>query len=149
MPIDILLTGATGFLGTEIVNELLHTTEASVYVLIRASDQHAAIDRLKALCWEEPALVQAIGSRIIPVCDDITLPGLGMSETDRDRISSTAYMIHAAADTGIQNTKDHLWRINVKGTQNALEVASGLLHLKRFVHVSTAYVAGQRHGIIS
>lgn len=41
MPNRVLLTGATGFLGTEITAELLRTTDATVYVLVRAADTAA------------------------------------------------------------------------------------------------------------
>ena len=144
----VFLTDATGFLGTEVSAELLRTTDDVVYALVRAADPAAAAARLKAVWWEIPELAQAIGSRVVPVCGDMTQPGLGLSDADRSRLASVSHVIHAAAETGIQHSKEHLWRINVTGTQNVLSFAETLPHLSRFVHISTAYVAGQRKGLI-
>src|SRR5262249_61112978 len=45
-PATVFLTGATGFLGVYLLDELLHKTEATVYCLVRASDADAAKQRL-------------------------------------------------------------------------------------------------------
>lgn len=93
-------------------------------------------------------MVEAIGSRILPVCGDITKPSLGLSDVDREKLTSVSHIIHTAAETGIQNTREHLWQINVAGTEQVLGLAAGVKSLQRFVHISTAYVAGQRKGLI-
>lgn len=48
----ILLTGGTGFLGTELAAQLIQHTEKTVYVLVRARDEAHAAARLKA-AWKE------------------------------------------------------------------------------------------------
>lgn len=148
MPNVVFLTGATGFLGTEIAAELLRSTDARIYALVRADDPAAASLRLKAAWWEIPELVHAIGDRIKPVCGDITQPGLGLNITDSSLLADVSHVVHAAAETGIQHSRAHLWQLNVTGTQHVLAFASVLPHLSRFVHISTAYVAGQRKGVI-
>lgn len=49
----ILLTGGTGFLGTEIAAKLIRQTEQTIYVLVRAGDEAHAELRLKA-AWKQP-----------------------------------------------------------------------------------------------
>lgn len=44
----IFLTGGTGFLGTEIAERLVCTTDQKIYVLVRAKSPEAAVHRLKA-----------------------------------------------------------------------------------------------------
>ena len=44
----ILLTGGTGFLGTELAARLTKSKETLVYVLVRAADEEKAAQRLRA-----------------------------------------------------------------------------------------------------
>lgn len=57
-------------------------------------------------------------------------------------------IFHVGAEIGLQKTKDELDRINREGTQNVLAFARQMQNLKRFVYISTAYVAGQQKGKI-
>ncbi len=148
----VLLTGVTGFLGTEIVSELMRTTKDTVYGLIRAGSYEEAADRLLALWYERPELTENIGSRILPVLGDVTEEDLGLSDADKNRlIKSTDYIIHTAAVIGIRHTHEEFWSVNVDGTKHVLDFAARIAAdhpLKRFSHVSTAYVAGMRSGCI-
>ncbi len=145
----VFLTGATGVLGTEVVQQLLSTTECTIRVLVRAASTADAIHRLQALWWEDPILSAAIGHRVLPVVGDITQEGLAMNETQYESvITETTHLIHSAAETGIQKSKDELWRMNVEGTRYVVQLAEKMPQLQRFTHISTAYVAGTHRGLI-
>jgi long-chain acyl-CoA synthetase len=61
------------------------------------------------------------------------------------------HVVHAAAEIGVNETARRFGEVNVEGTLNVLLFADEALRmgtLKRFVHVSTAYVAGTREGIV-
>ncbi|MCD7709394.1 MAG: AMP-binding protein, partial [Clostridiales bacterium] len=150
---NILITGVTGFLGTEIVSEIMQTTNDTVYGLMRAGSVSEAAARLSALWYRRDELVERIGSRIIPVLGDVTEPGLGLSEEDCGRlIRSVDCVIHTAAVIGIKHTKKQFWDVNVSGTKNVIDFAKKIQSdhpLWRFSHVSTAYVAGKREGRIA
>lgn len=73
------VTGATGFLGTEVVSSLLRSTDEIIYVLVRAEDEEAATHRLKSFWYEKKDLYSRIGSRIHPLAGDFTQPDLGLS----------------------------------------------------------------------
>ena len=141
---SFLITGATGLLGTEVVARLLATTGGTIYVLVRAGSRDQAVHRLQSLWWEDKVLFEAIGQRVIPVAGDITQ--VNSLEPMPDGIT---HVIHCAAETGLQKSKDELWRINVEGTRNMVQLAKGLPQLVRFTHISTAYVAGTRNGHIA
>ncbi len=149
---NVLITGITGFLGTEIVSEIMRTTEDTVYGLTRAGSLSEAAAALSALWYLRPELRDNIGVRIIPVLGDITENNLGLSDTDQELlIHRTDYIIHTAAVTGIKNTRSQFWRVNVDGTAHVLDFAGRIQAdhpLRRFSHVSTAYVAGTRSGHI-
>lgn len=143
------LTGATGTLGTETLLQLLPQAESPIYVLVRAASTSEAANRLRSIWWEVPSLRDAVGSRIIPVTGDITADGLGVDEACLETLQGDiTHLIHCAAETGIQKSREELWRVNVEGTRNVVCFAKSLGGLQRFVHVSTAYVAGSRSGVI-
>lgn len=137
------LTGATGLLGTEVVSQLLHTTDAAILVLVRAATADAAAKRLRSLWCDDPTLSAAVGRRVVPVVGDITgtAPEGGV-------LDAVTHVVHCAAETGVQQSREELWRINVEGTRHVAEWAAAMPRLKRFTYVSTAYVAGTRSGII-
>lgn len=138
------ITGATGLLGNEIVTRLLATSSSTIYVLVRADSRVAAFHRLKALWWENKALFEAIGQRIIPITGDIT-----QKDSLEHLPSCITHVIHCAAETGVQKSKDELWHVNVDGTRHIIELARELPHLQRITYISTAYVAGVQSGLIT
>ena len=143
------ITGATGLLGTEVVARLLTTTGDTIRVLVRAASLAEAENRLRALWWDDDILSSAIGRRVIPVIGDITREGLSLDhETRAIMTADTTHVIHCAAETGIQKSKDELWHINVDGTRHVAQLAEQMPRLQRFTYISTAYVAGTRSGVI-
>jgi long-chain acyl-CoA synthetase len=148
----VLLTGATGFLGTHIALDLITGTKDKLFVLVRANSFQEAKIRLSNLWWETAVLRENVGIRIIPVLGDITKKDLGIDETILyDIVPDIGYIIHSAAEVGIHQSRSHLWRVNVDGTRRLLEFALKINahhELKRFSYISTAYVAGLRKGTI-
>ena len=138
----ILITGATGLVGTEVVARLLATTTSTIYVLVRAENNDDAERRLRAIWWDCPQLAAEVGRRVLPVVGDIT-----------QRINNVppcvTHVIHSAAETGVQKSRQELQSINVDGTRHVVEMAEGLPLLKRFTYISTAYVAGMQQGRIA
>lgn len=149
----LLLTGATGFLGTRLCSYLIESTDVTIYALVRAESEEHALHRLAALWWGHPELTEELGKRIIPVTGDVTVPDLGMRHDRCDELVFTIdYLIHSAAEVAITASQAHLENVNVEGTKHALDFAARINKhhgLKRFSQVSTAYVAGRRQGIIA
>ncbi len=153
MPEHLFLTGATGNLGTWIAKRLLAEPDLAITALVRAADSEEANRRLARLWWEEPDLVDALGTRIEPVAGDVTRPDLGLDPEMRAAlVRRTTRILHAAADLRLDAPLDELRRTNVTGTANVLAFARAVHAdhgLDRFAHVSTAYVCGRRRGEIS
>lgn len=135
------ITGATGLLGTELVARLLETTDSRLFVLVRATSEEEAASRLRALWWDLPSLAAAVGKQVLPVVGDITHP---LPHVPYD----VTHVIHCAAETGVQKSREELWRINVEGTRQVVAMAKALPLLQRFTYISTAYVAGTQSGRI-
>ncbi len=145
----ILLTGATGFLGTQIARRLIADPTCTVVALVRAEDQVAAARRLERAWWEWPELVAAIGHQVEPCAGDVCSPWFG---PDRSAIERLTHVIHTAAELRLDASVEELRVPNVEGTRHALDVARAARatgHFERFAYVSTAYVCGARQGPIA
>jgi thioester reductase-like protein len=140
----VLLSGATGFLGRYLLHDL-RSSGRCVAVLVRGSRKQTAKQRIAAVSANGPASVPA------PVIleGDLAQPGLGLTAAERRWIATHCRtVIHAAARTALPGTADgEPWRSNVEGTQNLLKLCIQL-GLVDFHHVSTAFVCGDRSGMI-
>jgi long-chain acyl-CoA synthetase len=146
----VFLTGGTGFLGMEVIARLLERGDREVLALVRAPDQAAAEERLDgvlAKLWRDPSPYRG---RARAVVGELTEPGLGMTSRDRAAIAEEAgAVMHCAASISFDLPLDEARAINVEGTREVIgfaREAKALGRLDRFVHVSTAYVAGITKG---
>jgi long-chain acyl-CoA synthetase len=152
MPRIIFLTGATGFLGTQIMRELLKDDDNYIATLVRAKSNQEASERAARAWWDWPELRRHTGVRIKVLCGDILEPQLGLKPNEyRELVHTTTHIIHTAADLRLDAPIGELRKTNVGGTANIINLAR-LAHadhgLTRFSHVSTAYVAGAKRGDI-
>lgn len=150
----VLLTGATGFLGMEVLGRLIRETDRNVIALVRASDDGVAQDRLDAvIATLLPPRERPRRGRVRALAADLERPGLGISPIARDRLAGTiGAVVHCAASISFTLELEDARRINVGGTRSVLALACEAFErgsLDRFVHVSTAYVSGDRSDRIS
>jgi len=139
-PKAVLLTGATGFLGTYLLSELLYQTTADVYCLVRADDSDAATARIKLQLQFYALWVESFIGRIIPVVGDLSKPRLGLSEEMFGKLSDQLDIIyHNGAQVNAMYSYARLKASNVLGTQEILRLA-GLRKTKPVHFVSTLAV---------
>jgi len=144
----VLLTGATGFLGMELIARWLEDDAGpDIFVAVRARDRDGArarVDELLARLYEDPPVA---ASRLQPVCAELTAAGLGLSARDRvDIVDNVDRVVHCAASISFTLPLEEARAINVDGTRHVLDLARDIGGLARVVHVSTAYVAGHTAG---
>jgi thioester reductase-like protein len=145
---SILLTGATGFLGGEVLVRLLEQTDRDIIVLVRAGDDAEADARLDATLGVLMPPEPAARGRVRAVAAHLDRPGLGLEETQRDLlVAGVDTVVHCAASVQFTLPLDEARAINVGGTCAMLDLAARAPALERFVHVSTAFVAGDRPGV--
>ncbi len=144
---NILLTGATGTIGSWLMRHYSTQTEKRVYVLVRDRGRQSAEMRVaRALGLEDPSEIPS--DRILILRGDIRRVGFGLDKQDYHRIADQPMMvIHGAATTRLGDSEENCRRINLEGTLHVLDYCRDLKKrglLKRLSHVSTAYVAGNR-----
>jgi long-chain acyl-CoA synthetase len=146
----VLLTGATGFVGMEVLARYLERTDRDLVVLVRAADDAGAAARVGETLANLYGGEEALGDRVTAVAADIERGSLGLTaERRRELAARVSDIVHAAASVSFSLPLDDSRRINVAGTERLLEFAlqaneSG--GLTRFCYVSTAYVAGTHEG---
>jgi thioester reductase-like protein len=123
----VLLTGATGFVGKEILDRLL-SRGRRVYALVRAANDDAAAARLGR------------HAHLTPVAGDIEKPGLGLAPDVAQDITT---VVHCAASVSFDLSLEDSRRVNVEGTRNVVDFARRCPGLERLSYISTAYVAGE------
>jgi len=148
----ILLTGATGFLGMELLVRLLERGDRDIVTIVRAADDHEAQARMTGVLNRllPPEDVRAVRGRVRAVAGDLETRGLGLSAPTRDRLTrEISAVAHCAASVSFSLPLAQARKINVTGTHAVMNLASEAHArgaLERVVHVSTAYVAGDRAG---
>jgi thioester reductase-like protein len=144
----ILLTGATGFLGRYLLRELLRAGHG-VAILVRDSHSDPAADRARELAAFDSASLGISLPTPLVLVGDLTAPRLGLDGADRRWLARhCGAVLHGAAHLGFRRMANgEPGTTNVAGTQHLLELCAEL-GLAEFHHVSTAFVCGDRSGII-
>lgn len=131
------VTGATGFIGRHLVEELLDHREGDVFVLVREGSRA----RLETLLrqWDD--------SRVVPVTGDLTAPALGVDPAwVAEHAGRIDHVFHLAAVydmTADDATNDAM---NVEGTRHALALAEAV-GAGCFHQVSSVAAAGDFRGV--
>ncbi|KAF8110540.1 hypothetical protein N665_0082s0011 [Sinapis alba] len=160
----LLVTGASGFLGKVFVERILRLQPnvKRLYLLVRATDKKSAEQRLHSEVFEkdlfrvlrknigDESLNALISEKVVPVPGDISLNNMGVSDSNllQDMMQEINFVFHAAATTRFDERYDVALGINTFGALNVLNFAKKCVNLQLLLHVSTAYVCGERSGVI-
>lgn len=140
---NILLIGATGYLGAHIINEFMMNTNVNIYCLIRKKNNKLPIDRLKEVLnfYFKDTYNNELNNRIKIICGDITKENLGLSANDYNIIkNSIDIVINSGAIVKHFGIKDEFESINVTGTKNVVDFCT--IENKRLLHISTISISG-------
>ncbi len=135
-----LLTGFPGFIGRRLVRQLLaEDGDARVAVLVEPRMLETARQVAADI---DPERVELLSG-------DITDRRLGVSDSDYERLAADVPRVfHLAAIYDLAVPLEAARRVNVEGTENVIAFCRAASSLERFAYVSTAYVAGDRTGVV-
>ncbi|MEE9438705.1 MAG: SDR family oxidoreductase [Saprospiraceae bacterium] len=142
---NILLTGATGFLGKVILELLtIKFPKANIYCLARSQDDLTAKERIKAIKDSE---------KINTIEGDITMERLAMSNNDYQYCRNNIdVIIHSAASTKFNAPVEYLESHNITATKELIILAERIKETSNvtpfFIYVSTAYQAGKSNNLV-
>lgn len=148
---QVLVTGATGFVGASLVLDLLRSSDAMITCLVRDRPGEDPTERLTshlirtAEGYGDHAALARIVERVRPVVGDIADPDLADLAHELD---GTGIIWHSAASLKYRDADaDEIRLTNVRGTAHVVALAERL-GVDELNYISTAYVAGQRRGLI-
>ncbi|CAN8244301.1 unnamed protein product [Cochlearia groenlandica] len=160
----IFITGAPGFLAKVLVEKILRLQPnvKKMYLLLRASDNKAAMQRLRSEVLEidlfkvlrnnigEENLNALVQEKIVPVPGDISIVNLGIKSSNliQSLWSEIDIIINIAATTNFDERYDIGLGINTFGALNVLNFAKNCVKGQLLLHVSTAYVCGEESGLL-
>ncbi len=158
--VRIAITGATGFLGTALVERLLRSVPGcEIALIVRASRRTSAAERVKREilrndCFDrlraelgdqfESEMERRLVRHVID--GDVSKDGLGLTDEGRAILATCHTVIHSAAAVAFDSPLDSAVETNLMGPSRvaaAMREAKCAAHL---VAVSTCYVAGKRRG---
>ena len=140
---DVLITGATGFLGAHLLKEVISGSDADVYCLVRGDGLENAEKRLfsKLEYYFGYDFIKTAGNRIHTVRGDFSIEKFGLADDEyRNLGSRVRRIIHSGALVKHYGYSGLFERTNCYGTEQAADFAEafGL----QFSHISTVSVAG-------
>ncbi len=144
--LNVLVTGASGLVGAEVVARLARAGYAVIALVHRASD---LVRNNRRRISTVPAGDLAAG-RVACVAGDVSRPGLGLSADVWERLRDRTHLIvHGAAITSFGRRAELYQQVNVDGTAHVLQLAqAGRYGPIPLIHISTAYVCGTRDGCV-
>ena len=139
---DILLTGFPSFVSRRLLQTILEREAASrVRLLVRPDYVDEADRRLDEMGADR--------NRVSLVAGDVVAMDLGLSGTEYlDLIEHCTDIYHVASIWFLGVDRETIHQVNVQGARNIIDAAYEMKGLRRLNHFSTAFVAGDRTGVI-
>lgn len=145
---NILLTGATGFLGIHILYTLLAETNAYIYCIVRKTndtDSHKRI--INDLNFYFNEFNSKYHDRIYVLEGDISKEYFGLNKTQYNRLSNIIdTIIHSAANVRHYGSNEEFENTNVTGTQEVIkfsEICGASFHHISTISISGNYIIGK------
>jgi len=139
----VFITGATGFLGGELVVRLSKDKRIkTIYCLIRANDEKDALFRLEKIFGLHNDYLDR--EKIIPVLGDLYDEQLTENLNNKKELREINFIIHSAANTSFSRIfDDMIVKANIDGLNRILLWAKQLENLSTFLYIGTATICGK------
>jgi thioester reductase-like protein len=150
----VLVTGATGAIGSLLTKYLLDEEDTRVRLLVRARSAVHLDARVREMCsfWGVDVADPRTSARLEAQVGDVTLPMLGLSATTHGRLArEVTHIIHSAGNVKLNRPLDEARRSAVDSTRYVVEMADACRahgQFQKLDAVSTVGVAGRMPGTV-
>ncbi|MEZ8144861.1 amino acid adenylation domain-containing protein [Enterovibrio norvegicus] len=122
---NVFMTGATGYLGVYILKMLLDKTDDTLYCLVRCRDESEGYNRIRKVIADQGLDWEIDTKRINIIPGDLTKERYGLDDAQYQSLSQNIdKVLHIAALISLIAPLSELYPINVKGSANAIELAT-------------------------
>lgn len=138
-----LVTGVTGFLGGAVVAELLAATfPGKLLLMARAATPEEGLERVRGSLKRFDVPAAQLESLTVEniLCGDLANVG---AFADDARLEGVTHVVNCAGITSF-GKDPNVWRVNVDGTLEFARLLKRASGLKRFMHISTAMICGDK-----
>ena len=153
----IILTGATGVLGSHIMYEILElfineNIEGKLFLISRNKGKNSATDRINKLLsssYTPKVLLEKGLEKLYSYIEIIDIDAFLMQDIHLQKIKGT-YFIHSAGYVNLStdiDQKEKIFDENTKITESLFNTFHP--YLKKFIYIGTAFSSGVRKGIIA
>lgn len=139
---DVILTGATGFLGAHILYELVTKTKSTVFCPVRIKEGIDVALRLKSILnfYFKDKLDNFLGARIRPFACDLTEENNNMQDIFKLEGFNITHCIHSAATVKHYGDLTKFKKVNVHAVMHLCNMCSDFG--VELIHISTGSVSG-------
>lgn len=152
----IILTGATGVLGSHIMYEILelfikNSNNDKLYIIARNKGNNTALDRINELLSSSytPSVLKNKGlEKLHEYLEIIDVDLASIKDTFSEKIKG-GYFIHSAGYVNLstdENLKEKIFDENAKITKTLFSIFHPFI--KKFIYIGTAFSSGIRNGLI-
>ncbi|RLQ20775.1 NAD-dependent epimerase/dehydratase family protein [Seongchinamella sediminis] len=151
----VLITGATGAVGSAVVPVFLEDPATTVYLLMRADSEAHLQQRLRDLLafWQpEMKVDEALLARIRPLRGDVSEPRLGLTSDEYETLAGElTHIVHSAANVKMNMSSEEARKISVDSAREIAALAEACQANGQFCkleYISTIGVAGRLRGLV-
>ncbi len=139
--VKVFITGATGFIGSSLLRALTQEPEINKFMLLVRDKEKAAED-----LSDITNLIKDSGKEIEFLEGDVSKENLGLTSKEVEEIQESEEVYHLASNILLSNEekyKETIFKCNINGTRNILEIFKDSDNLKNFYFFSSAYSCGK------
>jgi len=152
----IILTGATGVLGSQIMYEILElfikdSIDGKLILISRSKKKRTASDRINELLSSSytPQILKDQGLEKLDQYIEIIDTDLDSVQENFSSKIDGAYFIHSAGYVNLSTDDEHRQKIFDENTKITKVILNNFHHLiKKFIYIGTAFSSGERTGIV-
>ena len=151
---SVLITGATGVVGSALAPLFLNEPDTEVWLLLRAADESKLQQRLQGLFdyWGADISSASARQRVKAVRGDVSESHLGLAPQDYTTLSQRlTHIVHGAASVKLNLSEAEARRNSVVAIANILELVDACRangQFRKLDYISTVGVAGRRQGLV-